>query len=186
MSIYRKRHRGFTLTEIMVVTAIVTLIIGIALPNFVRMKASASQAAAIKGLRTLSTAFEEFWQDQTPHRYPRNLTELDTIPGIQGSPEYADSRITDDSRYQGYYFSVVTPDAYTYSIQATPINPEISGEPIYAVTTSGTISGGILVCPGGNTGQGFSELAADAAPNPDPDKKFHLPAGHPRTSAEVP
>ena len=186
MSIYRREHKGFTLTEIMVVTTIITLIIGVAVPNFLRMKASASQTAAIKALRTLSSAFEEFWMDQNPHHYPTNLQELDAIPGVQGSPQYVDSRITDNNRYQGYYFSVVTPDTETYSIQATPINTTLSGSIIYAVATSGTISGGILVCPGGNTGYGFSELTTDMAPDPDPDKKFYLPTGHPKTSGEIP
>ena len=172
-----KRRKGFTLTEIMVVTAIITLIIGIAVPNLLRMKASASQTAAIKTLRTLNTAFSEFWQDQTPHRYPTTLAELASIPADQGAPAYVDSRVTDDNRYQGYYFSVVTPDAYTYSIQATPVNSDLTGNTIYAVTEAGTI----LVCHGGDTVAGFLDLFGSGQESPKT-----MPPGHPRNTGEVP
>ena len=153
---YKRNHKGFTLTEIMVVVAIITLIIGIAAPNFLRMKASASESAVIKAMRTLNTAFEEFWQDQTPHRYPTSLSELDSIPAIQGSPEYVDSRLTSGNTYAGYQFGVETPDNYTYTITATPVNEAVSGSTVYSITQSGEIT----VTQGGG-GQG------DGGPIPD-------------------
>jgi len=177
MRVFKRGCKGFTLTEIMVVTTIITLIIGISLPNFLRMKANASQTAAIKTLRTLDTAFQQFWQDQTPHCYPTSLAELASVPAALGAPPYVDTRITDDSIYQGYYFSVVTPDAYTYSIQATPINPTISGENIYAVTQGGTV----LVCYGPSTLTGFIDPGGSGK-----EARRFLPDGHPKSSGEIP
>ncbi len=136
---YKRNHKGFTLTEIMVVVAIITLILGIAVPNFLRMKSNASEGAVIKALRTLNTAFEEFWQDQLPHRYPTSLSELDSIPAIQGSPEYADSRLTSGNSYEGYQFGVSTPNNYAYTITATPVNPAVSGSTIYSISQSAEI-----------------------------------------------
>ena len=182
MSVFRQGTKGFTLTEIMVVTAIITLILGIALPNFTRMKANASEAAVMRALTTLSTAFEEFWQDQTPHRYPRNLAELDSIPAVQGSPEYVSENLSRRPKYQGYYFSAVSPSANTYSIQATPTNPTVSGPAIYAIGSDSNIpSGAIIVCPSGNTEGKFKLLA-----NPKPACTIEIHEGHPKDFVEIP
>jgi len=164
----------------MVVITIIALVIGIALPNYLRMKADASQAAAIKALRTLGEVFEEFWIDQNPHRYPADLGELDAVPAVQGAPKYIAETIPQNKVYQGYYFSVVTPDTQSYSIQATPINPNVTGLEIYAIATSGGISSAILVCPSGNTLNNFKELTSDAAPS------ISIHPGHPHNSGEIP
>ena len=50
----RQRH-GFTLVEIMIVVAIISLLAAIAIPNLLRARHNANEAAAIAALRTIST-----------------------------------------------------------------------------------------------------------------------------------
>ena len=78
--------RGFTLVEIMIVVAIISLLAAIAIPNLLRASHNANEAASIAALRTISTACESFRSAQTPTSYPANLAALSTA-----TPAYIDA-----------------------------------------------------------------------------------------------
>ncbi|WP_309713055.1 prepilin-type N-terminal cleavage/methylation domain-containing protein [Armatimonas sp.] len=60
----KKRGRaGFTLIEIMVTLMIVTTLIGIAVPNFLRAREISRSRACIKNLRTITVAKEQYAMD---------------------------------------------------------------------------------------------------------------------------
>lgn len=60
----KKRGRaGFTLIEIMVTLMIVTTLIGIAVPNFLRAREVSRSRACIKNLRTIAVAKEQYAMD---------------------------------------------------------------------------------------------------------------------------
>jgi prepilin-type N-terminal cleavage/methylation domain-containing protein len=56
MKVQTPVRMGFTLVEIMIVVAIIGLLVGIAIPNFVHARSSAQQNACINNLRQLDGA----------------------------------------------------------------------------------------------------------------------------------
>jgi prepilin-type N-terminal cleavage/methylation domain-containing protein len=70
---------GFTLVEIMIVVAIIGLLAAIAIPNFVKARATSQQNACINNLRQIDAAAQE-WALEKGHKtgdaitYPGDLT----------------------------------------------------------------------------------------------------------------
>lgn len=80
MKIKLSRSGGFTLVEIMIVVAIIGLLATIAIPNFVRARLKAQQAACINNLRQIDGA-KQTWALE-------NKASQSTIPTIQNIQPY--------------------------------------------------------------------------------------------------
>jgi prepilin-type N-terminal cleavage/methylation domain-containing protein len=90
----RRRSRGFTLIELMIVMAVIAILVGIILPSFKGMKNEALYSKVQGDLRTLQTAVESFsihhnqqfpvmgpgWQDQLLNSSPRLIDKIMTDP----------------------------------------------------------------------------------------------------------
>jgi prepilin-type N-terminal cleavage/methylation domain-containing protein len=60
MKIQFSRKAGFTLVEIMIVVAIIGLLAGIAIPNFIKARETARKNACINNLRLIDNAIQQW------------------------------------------------------------------------------------------------------------------------------
>ena len=122
-----KKHKGFSLIELLIVVAIILIIAAIAIPNLLRSRMAANEASATSSLRTLNTA---------------EITYASTY----------NSGFTDDLDRLGPPAAGTQPD----QVNADLVDPVLSGQQ-QANTTGFTKSGyNFAYAPtGGNTTYGF-------------------------------
>lgn len=141
----RKRERGFTLVEMMVVITLVVIIASLAVSVALRARVQSNEAATAGNLRTISSAAEAFRGTQNPPAYPASFVVMAT-----SNPPYLDSAWTTSNQRQGYVYNyAVAGNGDTFSTTANPRNQNTSGINTYCVDHTGVIR---RYAGGGNAG----------------------------------
>ncbi len=131
----REDERGFTLIELMIVVAIIAILAGILIPNFVNARSQAQTAACESNLRSIATALELY---------------------------YADNQIYPTATAAAVAPALFTANGVAY-LNNTPRDPAAqSATATYSLTTTqatgGSPAGYTIQCPGIHTGSTLAKL----------------------------
>ena len=147
----RKNQRGFTLMELLIVMSIMIILMLIAIPNFISMKAQADETSAIQSLRAIYQA-----QIQYETNFPANgfACSLPALGGnaTSGPPSPTAAQVLQGDLAQGqksgYTFAIVNcakvtvnnQDQYTsYEATAVPQSIRKSGHRGFCIDPAGEI-----------------------------------------------
>ena len=115
-----KNEKGFSLIELLIVVAIIVIIAAIAIPNLLKSRQAANEAAAISAVRTVGTAQATYQSTRgLGKNFARDLTTLNT----EGS---VDSVLGSGTK-SGYQFTTAGTDATStdpsyFNTQADPLS----------------------------------------------------------------
>jgi prepilin-type N-terminal cleavage/methylation domain-containing protein len=126
----KNNHRpgGFTLIEIMIVVGIIGLLVAIALPNFIKSRATSQQNACINNLRQISSAIEQ-WAMETGQAAgaPAPSVSTDLTPYVQLNSNHSIANCPAGGSYTINNVSAVP--QMTCSLSSLPANPHIPPVP---------------------------------------------------------
>ncbi len=83
MNLKRKKSRGFTLVEIMIVVLIIGILLAIAVPNFIKARESSRTKTCIANLRQIEAAKEQWAMEEK-----KTSTDTPTDTDLAGSDKY--------------------------------------------------------------------------------------------------
>lgn len=142
----KRRQKGFSLIELLIVVTIILIIAAIAIPNLVKSKMSANEAAAVEALRTLNSTAVMY--SLTYSGFPHAISNMGPS-GAGATPSSAGADLIDSVLASGvksgykFQYSPVTMDpagnVLSYTIAASPVEPGTTGQRSFFTDQTGTI-----------------------------------------------
>ncbi len=133
---------GFSIMELMIVVTILLILAAIEIPNLLRARMAANQAAAVSNLKTIEAA-EITYSVTYNHGYTSNLAELGPSGQSASGQESAliDGMLSHGEKggYSYLYIPgpVVGGKVETYTLKAVPSIPCTTGDQYYSIDPSG-------------------------------------------------
>ena len=124
-------NKARSFVTIMLVIAITTLLLRIAIEQVIRVSSAQNESNATSTLKLVSTALENYAKDHAGS-FPVSVSAL-----TQTSPAYIDKDYVSQSPIKGYIFSCPRMDVSGYSCYASPTSCGLTGTKIFNVTTGG-------------------------------------------------
>jgi type IV pilus assembly protein PilA len=134
----KRKDKGFSLIELLIVVAIILIIAAIAIPNLLRSKMAANEASAVGSLRSINTASVAY--STTYGTYPPSLGALG--PSSAPSATAADliDSVLSSGTKSGYTFTFTAGTGnLSYSITAAPSTAGVTGQRNFYTDQSGVI-----------------------------------------------
>ena len=154
MSRTSKGSAGFSLIELLIVVAVIMVIAGIAIPNFIRSKMRANESVAVSNLRTITTASVVYNTTYGVGFAP----SLVALGGNPANPSATSAGLVDSVLSSGvksgyiYTYTVLATDvagnAQAYSIAADPITPGTTGDRHFYADQTAVIRSNLTVAAG--------------------------------------
>jgi type IV pilus assembly protein PilA len=136
-----QKQKGFSLIELLIVVAIILIIAAIAIPNLIKSKMAANEAAAVGALRTLTTAEIAYSTACPSIGFTQALTDLGTANTCPGGNAQIDPALQSGKK-SGYQFTLggtTGSPIVTFTANAAPITPGSSGTRFFFVDQTGVI-----------------------------------------------
>jgi type IV pilus assembly protein PilA len=119
-STHRNRQRGFTLMELLIVMSIMIILMLIAIPNFISMKAQADETSAIQSLRAIYQAQIQYQTNFPSNGFACALTALGGSTS-SGPPSPTAAQVLQGDlatgQKSGYTFNIVNCNKVTVNNQ---------------------------------------------------------------------
>jgi len=125
----RRRDQGFTLVEVILVTAIIAVVASIAIPGLAQARVSANETSAIGTLKTIGVS-----NFQYRTRFGRFAADINDL----WSSGYLDPGIAAPFK-AGYNFNYVGTASTRFEATAAPTDPGASGNRHFFVDQSGLL-----------------------------------------------
>lgn len=145
MFLKKIRQKGFTLVEIMLVIAIISTLVALAVPNVLRARINGNETSAIASCRAIYSACQTYYtygfedSGRIVHEYPESLADL-----AGARPPYLDDVLAQDTpQKQGYEFTYdfdrdKKTNQTTFTLNADPLGA-FTGKRHFFVDVTGVI-----------------------------------------------